>query len=788
MVEFAIRYKKLILIVWCCMVLGLSAAIIHQIAGKSSAIDNSVAVWFMRNDSELIRYERYNDEYGQEEWMLLMVEAGDSIYDSRFLADLRKIVDRIERVKHVKKVNAIVNIRDNEMRKDGMLYYNQIYRAERLSQLLTPEQVSAFRTAIHRNPIFNNNLIRKGDDRHTVILIKNDNFIHNIEPYRIAMVDDIRAIVDQYESVKSYALAGTTVVNAELNRASLRDVYIFYTLISVSLVIFGLAVLRHWKDLLVLLAVVVGTILPTMGLIALCQLPYNMVTVTLPTILIALAVADAIHMIHNFHQKHQSQSAVEALKQTMRKVYKPAFWTSFTTVMGFLSLTTSSVSPIFQLGIFASLGIMLAWASTIFLVPQLLVRLWRHPKFGSQYGTPKRGWIGNIPKIAVKRKKVFVLSLALLAIPCLGMLEIDVDTNYTEFFGRSADISGAYQRISKAGYGQNPVTIAVKIPDGMSYGHKDIFGRLLRFEEGVRRHPEVIKLLCLSDLLKEVDRAFNDEDPGGLRFSGYNQEQISQLMLLAEISGNDDINDFLPKAGNGLQIIALTPYMSSKEMGRFRDYIQQLKRECFSGKVDIAVTGTTVLWANMDRQIARTQLLSIAVISLTLMVLLPVIFGSVRIGLLCVFVNILPLGFVLGIMGLMGIKVNMATAVIGGISIGVVVDDTVHIMMSVRRLYRQGLDWSEAVDRAVTTVGESVIMTSIILIAGFISMATSIFLPTSQLGIFISVSIAIALYLDLFILPVIVKNRFFVPAAMPAVDPDTHKTSQIEIGYDKGGF
>lgn len=781
MVEIALKYKNLTLIAWCCLVLGFSAAIIHQIAVKNSAIDNSVAVWFMQDDSELIRYERYNDNYGREEWTLLMVEAADAIYDPRFLADLSQIVDRIERVRHVKKVNAIVNIRDNEIRGDGMLNYYQIYPAERPGQPITPEQVSVFRQALQHNPIFNNNLYRKGDDRHTVILIKNDNLIHNIEPYRITMVDEIRAIAGSYDSVKSYALAGTTVVNAELNRASLRDVYVFYTLISICLVLFGMVVLRHWKDLIILLGVVVGTILPTMGLIALCQLPYNMVTVTLPTIIIALAVADALHMIHDFHREHRFHPAVEALKRTMRNIWKPAFWTSFTTVMGFLSLATSSVSPIFQLGIFASFGIMLAWVNTIFLVPQFLVRLWRRPKLDTKNASEKGDWAGSIHRITGKRKKVFLLSLALLVIPCIGILQIDVDTNYTEFFSQAAEITSAYQSIDAAGFGQNPITISVDFPDDRSYGHKDIFVRLLRFEEGVRQYPEVIKVLCLSDLLKEVDRSFNGEDPSGNRFKGYSQDQISQLKLLAEISGNDDINDFLPNTDGGLQIIALTPYMSSKELEHFREYIQELSRECFLGKVDIAVTGTTVLWANMDRQIARTQLLSIVAMSLTLMVLLPVIFGSLRVGLLGVLINILPLGFVLGIMGLLDISINMATAVIGGISIGVVVDDTIHIMMRAGQLYRQGLDWEEAVDTAVATVGTSVLMTSVILITGFISMSTSFFLPTSQLGIFISVSVGIALYIDLFIMPIIVKNRFFVPDRVPAVESDAQKTGAFEI-------
>ena len=764
MLQICLKYKNTILLTWIAFILLSGAAILRHIFGDEYPIDNSVSVWFMRDDEELITYEQYNSDFEEQEWTVLLLEA-DNVYAPNFLIDMRQIVQRIETLDHVIKVNSIVNIRDNELMEDDSLSYSQVYPEEVGSLPLSGEQIKQFIKKLERNPIFHKSILDRQSSKHTVLLIQNANLIHNLEPYRITLVDAIREIVADYDTVKSHALAGTTVVNAELNRASLHDVYVFYILITLMLILFGYITLRNVKDVIILLMVVVGSMLPTMGLISVLGIPFNMVSVMLPVVLIALSVADSVHVIHDFHLERQSKSAEEAIKASIRMLWNPSLWTSITTVVGFASLATSTVYPIFQLGIFASFGIILAWLTTVLLVPQLLVRCWSKQK--KVFKHREKNWpsLGGMVLPLIKKGRIPLLILfILLFVPVFGLVYIDVDTNYTKFFSKSMELTRAYDDIDKAGFAQNPVVIALQYPDELQYGDKKYHQGLLDFEYEIRKQPEVIKLLTLNDLLIEVDKTFNGEYPTSERFAGYSQEQLLQLLFLAELSGNDDINDFMVDDKDQIQLLAMTPYISSRELQDFRARVKKLKEQYLPDDIQMNITGTTVLWANMDQQVSRTQIFSLMAISIFMVIFLPLNFGSLRLGLIGVVMNFLPLGVTLGLMSYLGIKVNMATALIGGISLGIVVDDTLHMIYRVRLYYQRGMPWHQAVDEAVSSIGSSVIMTSVILVGGFLCMATSSFVPSAHFGLFISLSIIVALFLDLFILPILIKTSWITPS------------------------
>jgi predicted RND superfamily exporter protein len=201
----------------------------------------------------------------------------------------------------------------------------------------------------------------------------------------------------------------------------------------------------------------------------------------------------------------------------------------------------------------------------------------------------------------------------------------------------------------------------------------------------------------------------------------------------------------------------MTHYMSSRELQTFRENIHRLQKRYLPAGATMSITGTTTLWANMDTQVSQTQFVSLLFITIFMAIFLPLIFGSIRLGLTGLLVNVIPLAVTLGCMSLLGIKINMATALIGGISLGLIVDDTIHFICRVIHNKQNGAATGQAVDEAARTIGNSIIRTSLILVIGFSCMATSQFLPTAHFGIFISLAIVLALFLDLICLPAVLK-------------------------------
>jgi len=751
-VSLLLRKRLLVLAVWALGIILAISAFAVRMTSDTPWIDNSVGIWFQTDDPELLTYTAHNEAFGEQEWTLLMLET-PSIFSAGFLQDLDAITTRIEALDHVIKVTSITNVRDNDMSNTGELDYNTLYPVNN-GQTASKQEISLLRQRLHNNPIFQNNLLRKESDRHTIVLIQNDNLIHDPTPYRITLIDSITDIVKEYSSIQDSAIAGTTVVNAALNRASKHDVIVFYTLISLFLFIFSFLVFKNWRDLVTLLSVIIGSILPVMGLIAFLKLPYNMMTVMLPTIMAALGVASVVHVINTFHRFHRDHDTEPALHKTLSIVIRPGFYAMLTTAAGFASLTLSNVIPVFQLGLFAAIGILLAWLLSITIAPVLLHTLWQ-----KQRKTPanEHTWAWLQKLTTPWKNRTWVIVIIALTLPLSGLLLLKTDTNYSEFFADDVPVSQAYQKITDAGFAQNPINIGLIYPNDTSYEMAPYFNAVTRFEHAVEKLPQIIKLLSPDALVREIDNAFNGktETIAEDRFTTYPEEAISQLLFLAELSGNDDLSDLLTQDRNRSQLLALTDYMSSKELDQFNAEVIALAKQHLPPDMQVYLTGTTTLWANMDRHISTTQIQSLLIMAVFLSLILLMIFRSFKLALVGIIVNGLPLAIVLGIMGLLGFTINIATALIGGIILGVVIDDTLHLLMRVRENMEEGK--KNAIATAVNEVGRSIVYTTIIIVGGFACMITSDFSPSAEFGAFVSLAVVLALLLDLWLLPQLLR-------------------------------
>jgi len=570
------------------------------------------------------------------------------------------------------------------------------------------------------------------------------------------MTTRIRELTDQYDTITDYGLAGTTVVNAELNKSALRDVFVFYTVISVMLVLFGWIMLRSIKDIVVMMSVVIIALISAMGALAWGGVAYNMVTVMIPTILVALAVAGVIHVIGDFHEYRQTMDADSAAIETFKNLWQPSFWTTATTIIGFSSFAFSSVLPIYQVGVYTSLGLFVGWLTAIYVAPVLLSLFWKKSAFSRVSAERSNGksWSARIAGVHQAMPKTYMLVLGGLLLCLMGLPRLEVDTDYSKFFSSSHPLTQSYAQFEENGFAQNPLVLTFDYPDGIRYGSEGYFKDMLTFESALQAEPEVIKLMSLTGLLRQMAEGLDGENAD---IAQYDFSRISQLLSLADLAGNDDVDDFLVEDGNQFQLILMTGYMSSKDLEAFKTRIMRLRHRFLSPDVKLDVVGTTVLWANMDAQVTHTQISSLLYVTIFLALMLPFMFRSFTFGLLGLVINSLPLAITLGLMGLLGMKVNMATALVGGISLGIVVDDTIHLITRIRAYLEAGIVPGEAVDKALQTIGVSLVKTTVLLVACFMTMATSSFMPSSNFGVLISISIAIALYFDLIVLPIILK-------------------------------
>jgi predicted RND superfamily exporter protein len=682
------------------------------------------------------------------------------------------------------------------MRSDGELEYSQLYLPHFDSPFGDTPEVSESPEAILErrlaaNPVFEGALYRSGDTSSTAILIQTDNDLVDPDPFRLRLVDEIRSLVGAYATVKNFSLAGNLVVNAELNRASQRDVLVFYGLITVLMVAFGWFTLRNFRDLAILFGASLATVVPTMGTLALLGIPFNMITVMLPTVLIALVVPDVIHAVHDFHRlRTQGVDSLEAARESTRLLWIPSFWKTATDVVGFASFIPSTVAPIMQMGIYASLGVTLGWLATISAVPLLLLVFWPQ---GSKLPAIHEKEIIRLPKDYLgflwKYRLAVGAGFILLLLPMAGLPYLKVDTDYSKFFGKNEPITRSYDRLKELGYGQNPITISLRQPEGKTYGSEGGFSSVLRFESAIKNLPQVRKLLGPSDLLEQVDKAYNDSATSREAFANYGEAQVGQLLFLAELSGNEDLAEFFAEDKRTVQLVALTDNMGSKGIKAFSAQVDRLAKHELGPEVDCSITGTSVLWANMDDQVATTELWSLSSAGGVLIIIFFFFLRSFRLGLVGIFINAIPVAGTLGLMGFLDIRVNIATALIAGIALGIVVDNSLHVIIRMQAFVKKGSTWRDAINATLQELGSSMLVSGAIIIGSFSCLITSNFTPTREFGVLLSANVLLSLFLDFAALPALmywVRPRKNLVSIKNSPDVEPLSQSPIALSASKG--
>jgi predicted RND superfamily exporter protein len=234
-------------------------------------------------------------------------------------------------------------------------------------------------------------------------------------------------------------------------------------------------------------------------------------------------------------------------------------------------------------------------------------------------------------------------------------------------------------------------------------------------------------------------------------------ESVAGLRSMARTAGLTELDDYATSDGQRQRILLLTDYLSSSELHTLRSSVAAIAASELPLDARASLQGTTVLWSNMDGEIGHTQVRSILMLALVFVVLLPILFRSIRLGLLGIVINGLPLAMTFGLMGLLGIRLNMATALIGGVAIGSTVDSTLFFINRFQAELARGCTWPAAIEAAVRGVGDGILITTAILAGGFLCMTVSSFRPTADFGVFTCFTIVTGAFLDIVIDPILLS-------------------------------
>lgn len=571
----------------------------------------------------------------------------------------------------------------------------------------------------------------------------------------IEIADYARQLEQQFEQTypdHEIYLTGMVIMNDAFAVAAQDDAQTLIPLMFVVITVMIALLTRSVIAALATLVIVGSCIVVTMGLAGWAGLFLSTATVNVPTMVMTLAVADCIHVIVSFRQfARQGMAKHEALAESMKVNTKPVLITSVTTAIGFLMLNFSAVPILADLGNMTAVGVMCACLFSLTVLPALLNMLpLRLPaKHGRHTGRFEQAgdWVCR------HHRRILPVSLLVVIVTLVFSTNNVLNDVAVKYFDHGSTFRQAVNVQEETMGGMSNIDFVIHTDEEYGVTQPEVLQKVDSFSRWLNEQPEVHHVTSFSDTMKRLNMNMNDDNPAYYRLPE-DADTASQYLLLYEMSlpYGLDLNNQIDLNKSAVRVIAVLDNLGSNEFtefeqrakAKFADLAPQLRMEAASPPLMFAHIGAR----NMQSMVWGTVLALVLISGLILVAL-----KSWRLGLVSLMTNLVPAGIGFGVWGMVSGEINMALSVVLSMTMGIIVDDTVHFLSKYQLARHAGRTVHEAIRYTFATVGQALVTTTLVLAAGFGILMLSSFRLNSDMGTLTVIIIVAALLVDLLLLP-----------------------------------
>jgi len=714
---------------------------------------NNYRVFFSDENPQLRAFEALERIYTKNDSVLFVLQPADrDVFTPQMLAIIHELTEKSWQIPHSTRVDSITNFQHTRAEDDDLVVADLVVEP----QSLTAEETRRIREIALAEPLLRDRLI-SADGATTGVNVR----IHPPGVSRAeipATVAHARALAAELRTAHPelrVEITGTTFLSNAFAEAPEADIRFLVPLMYAILFVVMLWLLRSFGGALATFGVVMLSAIAAVGLAGWAGLQLNGVSASAPTIILTLAIADSVHiLVTMFGGMLDGRDKQTALVESMRVNAQPVFLTSLTTVIGFLSLNFSDAPPLRDLGNITAIGVTLAWIFSMTFLPAAVAILPMRPQHARLMSLRV---IEGIAEFVIRRRRGLLIGMSMVVL-LLGVstIRFEINDRPVEYFTEKVDFRRAtdFAIANLSGfYGMN-----FSLPAAESGGISDPeYLRVVdEFVTWMRARPDVAHVATLTDTMKRLNKNMHGDDPAYYRLPD-DRELAAQYLLLYEMSlpFGLDLNDQIDIDKSATRVTVTNADIDFRQLKIFKGEAEAWLRENGMPSMHGAEgSAPAVMFAYIGERniqaMVRGTAVAFALISLVLVIFL----RSMRIGAISLIPNVVPLVMAFGIWALLWGTVDFAVSVVAGVSIGIIVDDTVHFLSKYLRARREhGLASADAVRYAFRTVGNALWANSLILVCGFAALAFSQFWPNATMGLLTAIAIAAAVVADFLLLP-----------------------------------
>ena len=806
---FSAIYKKIIIDFSKITLTFLAILIIFSLyQSKNFNLDASSDALLLEGDPDLKYLREVNETYGSKDFLVLTYTPVSSFTDKETILNLQLLKSKIEKLTWVDKVITIIDVPLLKSTDEGLMERLKNYKTLAYPEI---DRKRGF-DEIMNSPLYKDYVISEdGKTSGIVVYLKKDErlneyikikdryfnlynetglskdekinykkFIKEYESYKNLYnirnsqnIAEIREVINKYGENAKIHLGGIPMIADDMMSYIKNDIIVFGIGVFVFIIFTLWFIFRNFKWVIMPLVGCATSVVIMIGLLGFLGWKVTVISSNFIALMLILNMAMNIHVTVRFLQlkkEFPKLSKGEAILEASKKMMLPILYTVLTTICAFLSLVFSGIKPIIDFGWMMTLGLIISLLITFLLLPSLINLLSSDNDIDLK--DTEKSFITSALGSFTKNNKFLIFGSTILIIifSFVGILKLEVENSFINYFDKETEIYKGMKKIDEDLGGTTPLNIILKFPKKQQevengefeeweeeneadqnkakyWFTRDKMDKIIKIHNYLESLPEIGKVLSFGSILKVAE--------------DLNKKELQSLEIAVLYS----------KIPETIKTEIITPYISVKKdeariSVRIRDSLKDLRRNDLIKKInsdlntklgfeknEYKLSGVLILFNNLLQSLFKSQILTLGIVILGIFLMFFILFKNLVISFIGVVPNFIAALFILGIIGLIGIPLDMMTITIAAITIGIAVDNSIHYIYRFKEEFKKIKNYNKTLDRCHSTVGVAILNTSITIVFGFSILVLSNFIPTIYFGVFTGIAMLLAMISVLTLLP-----------------------------------
>jgi len=709
-------------------------------------------VFFGEENPQLTAFEKMQATFTKNDNVVFIVAPKDGqVFSQNTLSAIHKLTEESWQIPYSSRVDSITNYQHTTAEGDDLLVEDLVLEREMLPEL----DLNKLKAIALGEPLLVNKLINQ---EASVTVVSTTIQLPGIDevtelPEVVSKVRAIQSqILEEYPDIDIY-LSGIAMLNNSFSEAALDDGSTLTPLMFLIVAIAMVFLLKTISGSFATIIIVMFSIVTTMGLAGWMGFYLTGPSASAPTVILTLAVADCVHILVTmlYEMRHGVQKKLAIIK-SLRINMQPIFLTSITTAIGFLSMNFSDSPPFHDLGNLVALGVMLAFVFSVTVFPALLVVL---PMKVKPEAERKTDFMDKIADFVVAKRKVLLPSFSALIIALAVFVPQNIlNDDFVKYFDESVEFRQATDFMQDNLSGIGSIEVELKSGESSGISNTEYLAVVNDFNQWMRSQNEVDHTNMISDIFLRLNKNMHGDDPSYYKLPE-SRELAAQYLLLYELSlpYGLDLNNQLDVDKAATRMVITVKNITSEQYINFEQRINNWFSEN-APQYTAIVASPSLMFSHIGQRNINSMLIGTSLALVLISLLLGLALRSFKYGLISLIPNLVPASMAFGLWYFIDGQVGLGLSVVVGMTLGIVVDDTVHFLSKyVRARREQNKNATEAVRYAFNSVGRALWITTLVLVAGFMVLAQSSFKLNADMGLLTAITILIALIVDFLFLP-----------------------------------